>query len=75
MLYEVITVNVNWGGVTEDNSFGTHEFLNFCELIDAEPYININVGSGTVQEASEWVEYVTSSNVSPMTDLRKQNGP
>jgi len=67
-------VNVNWGGVTEDNSFGTHEFLDFCELIGAEPYVNINVGSGTVQEASEWVEYVTSSNVSPMTDLRKKNG-
>lgn len=67
-------VNVHWGGVTEDNSFGTHEFLDFCELIGAEPYININVGSGTVQEASEWVEYVTSSNVSPMTDLRKKNG-
>ena len=67
-------VNVNWGGVTEDNSFGTHEFLDFCELIGAEPYININVGSGTVQEASEWVDYVTSSNISPMTDLRKKNG-
>lgn len=67
-------VNVHWGGVTEDNSFGTHEFLDFCELINAEAYINLNVGSGTVQEASEWVEYVTSSNVSPMTDLRKENG-
>ncbi len=67
-------VNVFWGGVTEDNSFGTHEFLDFCELIGAEPYININVGSGTVQEASEWVEYVTSSNESPMTKLRKENG-
>ena len=67
-------VNVHWGGVTEDNSFGTHEFLDFCELIEAEPYININVGSGTVQEASEWVEYVTSKNISPMTDLRKKNG-
>lgn len=67
-------VNVHWGGVTEDNSFGTHEFLDFCELIGAEPYVNINVGSGTVQEASEWVEYVTSSNLSPMTELRKQNG-
>lgn len=67
-------VNVNWGGVTEDNSFGTHEFLDFCELINAEPYININVGSGTVQEAADWVEYVNSSNVSPMTDLRKKNG-
>lgn len=67
-------VNVHWGGVTEDNSFGTHEFLEFCELIGAEPYINLNVGSGTVQEASEWVEYVTSSNLSPMTELRKKNG-
>ncbi|WP_297085928.1 alpha-L-arabinofuranosidase C-terminal domain-containing protein [uncultured Draconibacterium sp.] len=67
-------VNVHWGGVTEDNSFGTHEFLDFCELIDTEPYLSINVGSGTVQEAAEWVEYVTSSNESPMTELRKENG-
>ena len=67
-------VNVHWGGVTEDNSFGTHEFLDFCSLIETEPYICLNVGSGTVQEASEWVEYVTSSNKSPMTELRKQNG-
>lgn len=67
-------VNVFWGGVTEDNSFGTHEFLNFCELVGIEPYLSINVGSGTVQEAMEWVEYVTSSNKSPMTDLRKKNG-
>ncbi len=67
-------VNVFWGGVTEDNSFGTHEFLNFCELIGTEPYLSINVGSGTVQEARDWVEYVTSNNQSPMTDLRKKNG-
>jgi alpha-N-arabinofuranosidase len=67
-------VNVHWGGVTEDNSFGTHEFLDFCELIKTEPFISLNVGSGTVREASEWVEYVTSSNKSPMTDLRKKNG-
>lgn len=67
-------VNVFWGGVTEDNSFGTHEFLNFCELIGTEPYLSINVGSGTVREAVEWVEYVTSSNQSPMTELRKKNG-
>ena len=67
-------VNVFWGGVTEDNSFGTHEFLNFCELIGTEPYLSINVGTGTVQEAVEWVEYVTSDNQSPMTDLRKKNG-
>lgn len=67
-------VNVFWGGVTEDNSFGTHEFLNFCELIGTEPYLSINVGSGTVQEARDWVEYVTSNNQSPMTELRKKNG-
>jgi len=67
-------VNVHWGNVTEDNSFGTHEFLNFCELIGTEPYLSINVGSGTVQEASEWVEYVTSANENPMSELRKKNG-
>ncbi|MCB9259003.1 MAG: alpha-N-arabinofuranosidase [Ignavibacteriales bacterium] len=67
-------INSSWGGVTEDNSFGTHEFLDLCELIGAEPYICINVGSGTVQEAADWVEYVNSANESPMTKLRKQNG-
>jgi alpha-N-arabinofuranosidase len=67
-------VNVFWGGVTEDNSFGTHEFLNFCELIGTEPYLSINVGSGSVREAAEWVEYVNSSNKNPMSDLRKKNG-
>jgi len=67
-------VNIHWGGVTENNSFGTHEFLDFCELIGADAYVNLNVGSGTVREAAEWVEYVTSSNESPMTNLRKKNG-
>jgi len=67
-------INVHWGGVTEDNSFGTHEFLNFCELIGADPYVCLNVGSGTVQEAADWIEYTTSANESPMTKLRKKNG-
>lgn len=67
-------INTNWGGVTEDNSFGTHEFMLLCELIGCEPYINGNVGSGTVQELSEWIEYMTSSANSPMTELRKENG-
>ncbi|MCX7985221.1 MAG: alpha-N-arabinofuranosidase [Bacteroidetes bacterium] len=66
-------LNTTWGGVVEDNSFGTHEFLDFCELIGAEPYISVNVGSGTVQEAVEWVEYVNSTNT-PMAELRKRNG-
>ena len=67
-------INIHWGGVTEDNSFGTHEFLDFCELIGADAYVCLNVGSGSVQEAAQWMEYVTSSNDSPMTKLRKQNG-
>ncbi|MGE5419878.1 MAG: alpha-N-arabinofuranosidase [Chloroflexota bacterium] len=67
-------VNTNWGGVTEDNSFGTHEFMRLCELLDCDAYINGNVGSGTVQEMAEWVEYLTSNAESPMTKLRKQNG-
>lgn len=67
-------VNVYWGGVTEDNSFGTHEFMDFCELIGADAYVNLNVGSGSVREAAQWVEYMTSENKSPMTELRKKNG-
>lgn len=67
-------VNSHWGGSVEDNSFGTHEFLELCELIGCEPYINGNLGSGTVQEMSEWVEYVTSDNISPMAELRRKNG-
>jgi alpha-N-arabinofuranosidase len=73
-------VNTNWGGVTEDNSFGTHEFLDLCaQLSDpsgprCEPYICGNVGSGTVQELSQWVEYCNFDGVSPMADLRRKNG-
>ena len=67
-------LNVFWGQVTEDNSFGTHEFLDLCELLNTEPYIAVNVGSGTVADAADWVDYVTSDKDSPMTRLRKQNG-
>ena len=67
-------VNVWWGGVTEDNSFGTHEFLNMCELLGTEPYISGNVGSGTPQEFAEWVQYVNFKGVSPMSELRAKNG-
>lgn len=67
-------INTHWGGVTENNHFGTHEFLRFCELIGAEPYINGNVGSGTVKEMQQWVEYITFDGISPMADLRKENG-
>ncbi len=67
-------INTHWGGVVEDNSFGTHEFLRLCELLECEPYINGNVGSGTVQEMSEWVEYMTFDGLSPMAKLREENG-
>jgi alpha-N-arabinofuranosidase len=67
-------VNTNWGGVVEDNSFGTHEFLELCTLLGAEPYIAGNVGSGTVEEMAKWVEYLNFDGVSPMANLRKENG-
>lgn len=67
-------VNTNWGGVTEDNSFGTHEFLELCEMLNCEPYIAGNVGSGTVEEMAKWVEYLNFDGVSPMATLRAQNG-
>ena len=67
-------VNQWWGGVTEDNSFGTHDFLNLCEVLGAEPYISGNVGSGEVQELADWVQYTNFEGTSPMSDLRRANG-
>ena len=67
-------INTHWGGVVEDNHFGTHEFFDFCEQVGCEPYVAGNLGSGTVQEMSEWVEYMTFEGKSPMSQLRKENG-
>ncbi len=67
-------INTHWGGVVEDNSFGTHEFMELCTQLGCKTYINGNLGSGTVQEMSEWVEYMTFGGVSPMADLRRENG-
>ncbi len=67
-------VNQWWGGTIEDNSFGTHDFLNLCESINAEPYLAGNVGSGLVKELSDWVQYVNHPGGSPMSDLRIANG-
>ena len=67
-------INTHWGGVVEDNSFGTHEFMELCRQLACKTYINGNVGSGTVREMSEWVEYLTFNGVSPMADLRAKNG-
>ena len=66
-------VNRWWGGTTEDNSFGTHDFLNLCEVLGTEPYLASNVGSGTVQELEQWVQYVNHDSGSPMSELRKKN--
>ncbi len=67
-------VNTHWGGVTENNHFGTHEFLELCAQLDCQPYICGNLGSGTVVEMQQWVEYITFAGTSPLSELRKQNG-
>jgi alpha-N-arabinofuranosidase len=67
-------VNTHWGGVVENNHFGTHEFMDLCSQLECEPYICGNVGSGTVQEMSQWVEYATFGGKSPMADMRRANG-
>jgi alpha-N-arabinofuranosidase len=67
-------INTHWGGVTENNHFGTHEFLDLCAQLGCEPYICGNLGSGTVQEMQQWVEYITFGGISPMAELRRANG-
>ena len=67
-------VNTNWGGVVEDNSFGTHEYFELCRQLGCDTYINGNVGSASVKEINEWIEYMTFDGVSPMAELRKANG-
>ena len=67
-------INTHWGMVTEDNSFGTHEFLDLCELLDTEAYIAGNVGSGSIRDMQDWVEYMTFDGDSAMAMLRRANG-
>lgn len=67
-------INIYWGGVIEDNSFGTHEFMRLCELLGCDAYINGNLSGGTVREMSDWVEYLTFDGESTMTRLREENG-
>ncbi|MCR5605605.1 MAG: alpha-N-arabinofuranosidase [Treponema sp.] len=67
-------INTHWGGVVEDNSFGTHEFMGLCDELSCKPYVCGNVGSGSVQEMDEWIEYMTFSGESPMANLRAANG-
>ncbi len=69
-----VRVNVHWGGVTEDNSFGTHEFMNFAELIGADTYVSLNVGSLTPYDSAQWLEYMTSDSKSSLANERRKNG-
>ncbi len=67
-------LNTHWGGVVENNHFGTHEFMDLCDQLDCEPYICGNVGSGSVREMQEWVEYLTFDGESPLIKQRRENG-
>ncbi|MBN2337733.1 MAG: alpha-N-arabinofuranosidase [Acidobacteria bacterium] len=69
-----VRVNTNWGGVPEDNAFGTHEFFDFVELIGADAYVNANVGTGTPREAAEWLEYMTGDQDTTLARERRANG-
>ena len=69
-----VTLNPNWGGVTEPNTFGTHEFIDFLDQIGAEAYLSVNVGSGTPQEAAEWLEYLTTAQPTTLAQERAANG-
>ncbi|MGZ4815993.1 MAG: alpha-N-arabinofuranosidase [Terriglobales bacterium] len=70
----VVTLNPNWGGVIEPNTFGTHEFMDFLDQIGAEAYISVNVGSGAPREASEWLEYMTTAQPTTLENERAANG-
>jgi alpha-L-arabinofuranosidase len=67
-------VNTHWGGVEETNAFGTHEFMNFAELIGADAYVSGNVGDGSPEEMAQWVEYITSDTKSTLANERRANG-
>ena len=69
-----VTLNPNWGGVTEPNSFGTHEFMDFLDQIGAQAYVSANVGSGTPREAAEWLEYMTTDQPTTLAKERAANG-
>ena len=69
-----VKVNTHWGGVEETNAFGTHEFFQLAEMLDAETYINGNLGTGTPREMAEWLEYMTSDTTSTLANLRRKNG-
>ncbi|MEP6547706.1 MAG: alpha-L-arabinofuranosidase C-terminal domain-containing protein [Gammaproteobacteria bacterium] len=69
-----VTLNTNWGGVPDANEFGTHEFLDFAEMIGADAYINGNLGTGSPREMAEWLQYMTSDKLTALTAERARNG-
>ncbi|HEY4940606.1 MAG TPA: alpha-L-arabinofuranosidase C-terminal domain-containing protein [Rhizomicrobium sp.] len=69
-----VTLNTNWGGVPETNAFGTHEFLDFAQMIGADAYINANLGTGSSREMAEWLQYMTSDKPTALTAERARNG-
>lgn len=69
-----VTINSNWGGITEDNSFGTDEFMKLCELLDCEPYLSANMGTATPKDLRDWIEYLNFSGDSYLSRLRAENG-
>ena len=68
------TLNPNWGGVIEPNTFGTHEFMDFLDQIGSEAFLSVNVGSGTPQEAADWLEYLTTDQPTDLAKERAANG-
>jgi alpha-L-arabinofuranosidase len=68
------TLNPNWGGVIETNAFGTHEFMDFIAQIGSEAFLSVNVGSGSPQEAAEWLEYLTAAQQTTLAKERASNG-
>ena len=68
------TLNTNWGGVPDSNEFGTHEFLDFVELLGSEAYINGKLGTGSPAEMAEWLQYMTSDRATALTAERARNG-
>src|SRR5678809_1281236 len=68
------TVNANWGGAIEPDTFGTDEFMDFARQIGSEAYVSVNVGSGTLEEASDWLAYMTADQRSSAGADRAANG-
>jgi alpha-N-arabinofuranosidase len=65
--------NLIWGG-EEDNQFGTNEFVNYCRLLDAQPFLAVNMATGTAEEAANWVEYCNGTGSTHYADLRRSHG-